>query len=167
MTISPSQRRAWTKLLLKEYYDIARTHPKLTPREILEVVLANHRTEFETLEPDMVLKISKEMEKSLLDGGVNSKWDVSSDYQIKTVQVFEKFKTDAKLAKVANSKLSELKKVALKTLYTEVLNAVFSSVFGLHANNASIALSVASDRNLNKVAELLVKRLVKMGYDFA
>jgi vacuolar-type H+-ATPase subunit E/Vma4 len=156
--ISAEERNKRIKALLDEYVQIAKKLPQRTPKEILDILQLNYMDWFRSVDPDVVDDFVNQLDKRLIKMDFDPYWDVSLDFQMKAGEVFNVF------IKAMNKAKPKRKKDRLAV--SRVMNEAFGTIFGIHPDDRSLTRAIAGNKQLNRVAQRLVKRLEKMGYAF-
>ena len=144
--------------LLAEYVHFADKLNHLTPKEVVEMLQTKYSDWFRAIDTKVIVQFVQEVDEVTLKMDVDPYWDVSIDFQKKAGDVFNIFLKDFK------SKSNESKKDS--RVVTDAVNKAFGKVFRISPDNRSIDAALKGNRQLNRVALRIFKKLSKMGYAF-
>lgn len=156
--ISDGEQDLRIQYLIKEYVQLVGKLGHYTPEGILDVLQLRYDDWFKSIEPKVNLKFIEELDKTIIKMDVDPYWAVSFDFQQKAGDAFNLFLKAMKKLK------PEAKKDKLAV--TGALNASFGKTYGIAQDNKSITAALRGNKQLNKVAMRIFKRLNKMGYAF-
>lgn len=149
-SMSKLERNQWAESLRRHFVRVAKQHPKLTPKDIVDSLLFKYRVTLNVLSDEDLSYISDKLERGIIDTGIDPTRGVSIDSQRKGHLVLNRF--------------LDAMKGADKGIAEGVFSVVFGRVFKISTDPHGILRALSGNKQLTMVADRLVKRLVKLGY---
>jgi len=157
LVLSPAERVAYSKTLIKDYRDYIHKSTKRTPSQIIDVIYLGRKDWFDVLSTDDTTYFNKLFERISLSMDIDPHWDVSIENQLNASDVFNGFLR--RMGKTSTDMRRDT------SFVTKILGEELGKAFKIKSDAYSILKAVSSDPQLRAVGKRLTKELLKMGYN--